>query len=137
MERGEKSGEGEAEKKENLGEKLRRGVVLLEKKGGPGTPVLSWRHWAPPPHDTIINDYPLNPPSARKLAAAFLEFHHLYFPVSKMHRSVSNGAAGSDSRLRRHHHHNYNKQSRDKGLDLSHFLADNSPGSPDQVLVCS
>ncbi|KAG6633982.1 uncharacterized protein At5g41620-like [Carya illinoinensis] len=132
MERGEKSGEGEAEKKENLGEKLRRGVVLLEKKGGPGTPVLSWRHWAPPPHDTIINDYPLNPPSARKLAAAFLEFHHLYFPVSKMHRSVSNGAAGSDSRLRRHHHHNYNKQSRDKGLDLSHFLADNSPGSPDQ-----
>lgn len=41
MERGEKSGEGEAEKEENLGEKLRRGVVLLGKKGGPCTPVLS------------------------------------------------------------------------------------------------
>lgn len=135
MERGEKSAEWEAEKEENLIEKLRRGVVLTGKKGGPCTPVLSWQHWAPPSHDTIINNNALNPPAARKLAAAFWEFQQLYFPLSEMHRSVSNGAAGSESRLRRrrHHHHHYNKLSRDNGLDLSHFLADNSPSSPDQV----
>lgn len=138
MERREKSAEAEAETEENLIEKLRRGVLLIGKKGGPCTPVLSWQHWAPPPHDTIINNNALNPPAARKLAAAFWEFQQLYFPLSEMHRSVSNGAAGSESRLRRrHHHHHHNKLSRDNGLDLSHFLADNSPSSSDQVLVCS
>ncbi|KAG2680966.1 hypothetical protein I3760_11G123200 [Carya illinoinensis] len=129
MERGEKSGEGGAEKEENLGEKLRRGVVLIGKRGGPCTPVRSWRLWAPPAHDTIIKSYP---PSARKLAAALWEFQYLYFPTSKMHRGVSNGGPLPDSRLRRHQHRHYNKPSKDKGLDLSHFLADNSPSSPDQ-----
>lgn len=134
MERGGKSGEGGAEKEENLGEKLRRGVLLEGKRGGPCTPVLSWRLWAPPTaHDTIIRDYPFHPPSARKLAAALWEFQKLYFPRSKMHRGVSNAGAGADSRARRHQHH-YNKLRKDKGLDLSHFLADNSTTSPDQVL---
>lgn len=130
MERGEKSGEGGAEKEENLGEKLRRGVVLTGKRGGPCTPVRSWRLWAPPAHDTIIKGYT---PSARKLAAALWEFQYLYFPTSKMHRGVSNGGPLADSRLRRHQHRHYNKPGKDKGLDLSHFLADNSPSSPDQV----
>jgi hypothetical protein len=134
MERGGKSGEGGAEKKENLGEKLRRGVLLEGKRGGPSTPVLSWRLWAPlTAHDTIIRSYPFHHPSARKLAAALWEFQQLYFPLSKMHRGVSNAGPGPDSRLRRHQHH-YNKLRKDKGLDLSHFLADNSTSSPDQVL---
>jgi hypothetical protein len=135
MEREGKSGEGGAGKEENLGEKLRRGVLLEGKRGGPCTPVLSWRLWAPPTaHDTIIRGYPFHPPpSARKLAAALWEFQQLYFPRSKMHRGVSNAGPGADSRLRRHQHH-YNKLRKDKGLDLSHFLADNSTTSPDQVL---
>ncbi|KAF3955316.1 hypothetical protein ACB098_01G147300 [Castanea mollissima] len=144
MKREGKSGEGEAEKEENLGEKLRRGALLVGKRGGPSTPVHSWRLWAPLPpstlaaHDTIINNkdyfpfsHSLPSPSARKLAAALWEFQH-YFPLSKMHRGVSNGGGGgADSRLRRHPHHHY-KLSKDKGLDLSHFLADNSPSSPEQ-----
>lgn len=142
MKREGKSGEGGAEKEENLGEKLRRGALLVGKRGGPATPVHSWRLWAPPssPSDTIINkdhfpiphSLPSSSPSARKLAAALWEFQH-YFPLSKMHRGVSNGAAtGADSRLRRHHPHHHYKLSKDKSLDLSHFLADNSPSSPDQ-----
>ena len=149
MKREGKSGEGEAEKEENLGEKLRRGALLVGKRGGPSTPVHSWRLWAPLPpstlaaHDTIINNkdyfpfsHSLPSPSARKLAAALWEFQH-YFPLSKMHRGVSNGGGGgADSRLRRHPHHHY-KLSKDKGHDLSHFLADNSPSSPEQVLSLS
>ena len=117
MKREGKSGEGGAEKEENLGEKLRRGALLVGKRGGPATPVHSWRLWAPPssPSDTIINkdhfpiphSLPSSSPSARKLAAALWEFQH-YFPLSKMHRGVSNGAAtGADSRLRRHHPHHH------------------------------
>ncbi|KAJ7952101.1 Intracellular protein transporter USO1-like protein [Quillaja saponaria] len=129
-EKGEKSEEGEAEKGENLGEKLRR-VVLVGKKGGPCTPVPSWRLWAA--QDTIIKDHLLPPHtvSARKLAAALWEFQH-YIPLFNMHRTVNNGAAG-DSRPRRHHYH-HNK---DKGLDLSTFLAVPSPSSPDQPASAS
>lgn len=129
MKREEKS---EAEKEENLGEKLRRGV-LVGKRGGPTTPVVStWRLCHPPEaHDSIIKEN--SHLSARKLAAALWEFHH-YFPISKMHRGVVvNGA--SDSKMRRRHHRSQH-QYKDKGLDLSHFLADPSPSSPEQVMFC-
>ncbi|KAI4326866.1 hypothetical protein L6164_019391 [Bauhinia variegata] len=121
MKREEKS-EGEAEKKENLGEKLRRGVVV-GKRGGPCTPVSSWRLWGA--HDTIIKAPPPTI-SARKLAAALWEFHH-YLPLFEMHR---NGAA-PDTRLRRHHYNNH------KDPHLSTFFADASPSSPDQPVSAS
>jgi hypothetical protein len=51
-----------------------------------------------------------------------------------MHKGVhltNGGGGGGDSRLRRHEkRHHFLK---DKGLDLSHFLADPTPTSPDQV----
>lgn len=149
MEKGEgKSGEGGAEKEENLGKKLRR-EVLIGKRCGPCTPVPSWRIWAPPlpPQETIISQ--TNPfyhnscfsstssISARKLAAALWEFHQ-YLPLPpKMHRASNNGVsngAPADSRLIRrryfHHHHHSHK---DKTLDLSNFLGDPCPSSPEQV----
>ncbi|KAK9147342.1 hypothetical protein Scep_006099 [Stephania cephalantha] len=43
MEREEKSGFGGAEKQEFLGLKLKRGVFLVGKRGGPCTPVPTWR----------------------------------------------------------------------------------------------
>ena len=130
-----------AEKEEKLGQK--------GTKCGPCTPLLSWRIWAPPalPQQTIISrtDNPFHhytcfstsSISARRLAAALWEFHQ-YLPLPKMHRAsnngVSNGGGGADSRLIRrryfHHHHHSNK---DKALDLSNFLGDPCPSSPEQV----
>lgn len=133
--------EGGAEKEENLGEKLRRGV-LVGKRGGPSTPVVSsWGLLVAAEHDTIIKHSHHQPQpssiaivSARKLAASLWEFHH-YQPFHKMHRGFahSNGGAGAGPppRLRHlHHHHHLHK---DKGLHLSNFLADNCPSSPEQV----
>ncbi|MCI27353.1 hypothetical protein A2U01_0048551, partial [Trifolium medium] len=45
-----------------------------------------------------------------------------------MHRPVNNGAA-ADSRLRRRH---YTLHNDNKAHDISNFLADASPTSPDQ-----
>jgi len=130
---------GGVEKEENLGKKLRRGV-LIGKRCGPCTPVPSWRIWAPP-QETIINQTdPFHSSSAsasasisaRKLAAALWEFHH-YLPLPKMHRAskngVSNGAADSRLIRRRHFHHHH----KDKALELSNFLGDPCPSSPEQV----
>lgn len=144
-----KSGEGEgAEKEENLGKKLRR-EILIGKRCGPCTPLHSWRIWAPPQQTIINQTHPFHHNthfsssssfiSARKLAAALWEFHQ-YLPLSKMHRASNNGvsngggAAAPDSRLIRrryfHHHHHSHK---DKTLDLSNFLGDPCPSSPEQV----
>ncbi|XP_031281447.1 uncharacterized protein At5g41620-like [Pistacia vera] len=131
MKRVEKSGHGVAEKEENLGEKLRRGV-LVAKRGGPSTPTAStWRLWPSleaqaQAHDSTIKEN--THLSARKLAAALWEFHH-YFPLSKMHRGVNFNGVSSDSKMRRHRPHQLYK---DKAFDLSHFLADPSPSSPEQ-----
>ncbi|XP_057450031.1 uncharacterized protein At5g41620-like isoform X2 [Lotus japonicus] len=119
-----KSGEREAEKEENLGEKLKRRGILVGKSKPLSTPTTSWVL------DTIIaaeEDHHHPNVSARKLAAALWEFHQ-YFP---MHRSASNGgaaAAGGDPRLRRHHY----ILNKDKAPDITDFLADASPSSPDQ-----
>ncbi|KAI9108387.1 hypothetical protein K1719_020578 [Acacia pycnantha] len=140
MKKAEKGGEGEAEKEDKLGEKLRRGV-LAGKRAGPVTPVLSWRLWFS--HDTIIKQdrhlrlhhhhrlQPSSSVSARKLAAALWEFHHYYFP---MHRPSNNGAS-SDPRLRRHHHYHLHKDN--PPTHLSSFLPDASPSSPDQPASAS
>lgn len=125
-----KSEEGEAEKEEKLGEKLRRGV-LVGKSRGPFTPVPSWS-WAHNNHSSSVLSL-----SARKLAAALWEFNHS-FPLFQMHhhRSANNAAAcggvGADPRLRRHHHYILHKH---RAPDISNFLADASPSSPDQVLL--
>lgn len=145
-----KSGEREAEKEESLREKLKRGV-LVGKRVGPFscTPVRLWKP-LPTAHVSIIDNASTNshpeeqeePPlllfnnsntvvvSARKLAAALWEFNHYLPSLSKMHRGVHINNGGGDSRLRRHEkRHHFLK---DKGLDLSHFLADPTPTSPDQ-----
>ena len=135
MKREGKSEGGEAEKVENLGEKLRRGV-LVGKSRGPCTPVgvPSWRLWG---HNDIIQDHhhhlqhPHHTVSARKLAAALWEFHH-YFPLFQMHRANGGGGGGGgggDPRLRRHH---YNLH-KDKAPDISNFFPDASTTSPDHV----
>lgn len=145
-----KSGEGVAEKEENLGEKLRRGVVLVGKRGGPCTPVVSsWRLFSLSGSQAIINkqhpssSFSLSQPqppittttasvSVRKLAAALWELQH-YFPLAKMHRGAHSNGAPPPPRLR-HLHHPHHRLHKDKAtLDLSNFLADNSPSSPDQV----
>ncbi|KAH7840821.1 hypothetical protein Vadar_022029 [Vaccinium darrowii] len=139
MKRGGKRGEEPAEKQEgeNLGEKLRRGVLLVGKKGrGHHTPVIPpWRLLqaagnGPSPaaaidgeqdRTFIINKLPPSLVSARKLAATLWELHQYSLPFSKMHR----GVPGPPPRLRRlNHHHHHNK---DKGLELH----DPSPSSPD------
>ncbi|KAH7513840.1 uncharacterized protein At5g41620 [Ziziphus jujuba] len=146
------SGEGGAEKEENLGEKLRRGL-LVGKRGGPSTPVVSsWRaiinkhhhHPLQPSSSSTIptNNSTVSLVSARKLGASLWEFQH-YLPFPKMHRGPhSNGAAAAaagppPSRLRHLHHHNHHHLHKDKGLDLSNFLADNSPSSPEQPASAS
>ncbi|CAB4280056.1 unnamed protein product [Prunus armeniaca] len=137
MKREGESGEGGAEKEENLREKLRR--RRGKSRSGPSTPVVSSWRLCPFGHNTIIKDPHLtsntttSSVSARKLAAALWEFQNYhYLPLSKMHRAPHNngGPAAPPPRLRHlqlHHH-----LSKDKGLDLSNFLADNSPSSPDQ-----
>lgn len=120
-----KSVEGEAEKKENLGEKLKRGV-LVGKSRAPYTPLHSGTIIKD--HQTLLNNNNNNNVSARKLAAALWEFNH-YFPLFQMHRPLTNGAAAADSRHRRRNY-TLNKE---KAPDISNFLADASPSSPEQV----
>ncbi|KAK7406074.1 hypothetical protein VNO78_07691 [Psophocarpus tetragonolobus] len=123
-----KSEEGEAEKVENLGEKLRRGV-LVGKSRGPCTPVPSWVH----KHIQDHHNCTLVSVSARKLAAALWEFNHC-FPLFQMHRSSNNAAgAGADPRLRRHHYILH----KDKAPDIANFLPDASPTSPHQPASAS
>ncbi|PIN05107.1 hypothetical protein CDL12_22351 [Handroanthus impetiginosus] len=132
-----KSGEGPAEKRENLGEKLRR----VGKRGGQTTPVASfWRpkelkflEAAAAPHigeelqdhskSCNIQDSPFRVPcvSARKLAATLWELHHYKLPLDKMHH----GGGGPLPRLRRLNHQQLYKDK--NGLEP----IDPSPGSPD------
>ena len=164
MEREGKGGEGEAEKQENLGEKLRRGA-LVGKRCGPTTPVVSsWTLFSLP------HSHPITTPkrasasasasafanpsasasapavSVRRLGAALWELQGYLLPFAKMHRggAQANGAgAGAANggppppRLRHLSNHNH-RHHKDKGvLDLSHFLADNNSltSDPDQVGV--
>ncbi|KAL6174785.1 hypothetical protein ACLB2K_051431 [Fragaria x ananassa] len=144
---GESRGE-EAEKEENLGEKLaRRRRVLIRKssRGGPDTPVLS--SWSLYPfgqeqqRQPIIKDALLTAStdhtcvSARKLGAALWEFQN-YFPLSEMHRG--NGVPPPPRQQLHHLHLHHHHLGKDKGtLDLSNFLADNCPSSPDQPASAS
>jgi hypothetical protein len=139
-----KSKEVKAEKKEKLGQKLRR-EVLVGKSKPPSTPSLPYSSstllWILNPNNNNNNNKHNNNSSVihhhhryattvsvRKLAAALWEFNH-YSPLFQMHRPVNNGAA-ADSRLRRRHYTLHN----DKAHDISNFLADGaSPSSPDQV----
>ncbi|XP_022737395.1 uncharacterized protein At5g41620-like [Durio zibethinus] len=134
MKREEKS--GEAEKGENLCEKLSRRVLLVgnRKGGGPCTPLPSWKlyHLQPQANLHHRDNIPPPPPpatvSARKLAASLWEFHQ-YLPhhQPKMRRG---GVNNSNGRYHQRHHNNLFK---DKGIDFSQFLADPCPSSdPDR-----
>ncbi|OMP11624.1 hypothetical protein CCACVL1_00386 [Corchorus capsularis] len=138
MKREDKSEEGEAEKEENLCEKLSKRVLLVGNRkaaGGPCTPLSSWKLYHPkqPHHHHNNNILPLLPPpaaavvSARKLAASLWEFHHYFaHQPAKMHRGVNN----TNGRYHQRHHNNLFK---DKGIDFSQFLVDPCPSSdPDQ-----
>lgn len=134
MKRAGESGEGEAEKEETLGGKLRRAVLLA--KGVPSTPVrLSGfaRDAIISVHRDDTNPFPPHSSyspfdcssSARKLAAALWEFQHYYYnyccltsTLPEMHRGSFVGANGGGggggngpSRLRRLHKH------KDRGED--------------------
>ncbi|XVE64745.1 hypothetical protein DITRI_Ditri07aG0126200 [Diplodiscus trichospermus] len=128
MKRAEKSGEGVAEKEENLFEKLSRRVLLVgnRKGGGPCTPLLSWKLYHPQDH-LHHNNIPPAHVSARKLAASLWEFHqYLAHHHPKMHSRVNY----TNGRYHQPHHHNLFK---DKGIDFSHFLDDPFPSSdPDR-----
>ncbi|GLU05904.1 hypothetical protein SLE2022_229770 [Rubroshorea leprosula] len=128
MKRGEKSGDGVAEKEENLGEKLSRTVLLVgNRRGGPCTPLPSWKLYHPPHHSGTQH-----PPavSARKLAATLWDFHH---HDHDHHLSDSNMQRSINSNNGRHHHHRQRNHFKDKGIDLSQFLHDHCPSSdPDQ-----
>ncbi|KAI3468656.1 hypothetical protein Pfo_025319 [Paulownia fortunei] len=138
MKKVQKSGEGPAEKRENLGEKLRR----VGKRGGHTTPVASF--WRPKelellaaPHigvgaeelqdrsNSNIKETPFQIPcvSARKLAATLWELHHSKLLLDKMH----NGAGVPLPRLRRRNHQQLYKDR--NGLEP----LDPSPSSPDLV----
>ncbi|WJX54850.1 hypothetical protein P8452_40686 [Trifolium repens] len=144
-----KSKEVKAEKKEKLGQKLRR-EVLVGKSKPPSTPSLPYSSstllWILNPNNNNNNNNKHNNNSSvihhhhrytttvsvRKLAAALWEFNH-YSPLFQMHRPVNNAAA-ADSRLRRRHYTLHN----DKAHDISNFLADGaSPSSPDQPASAS
>ncbi|XP_019421540.1 PREDICTED: uncharacterized protein At5g41620-like isoform X4 [Lupinus angustifolius] len=111
-----KSGEGKAKKEENLGEKLR---VLVGKSKGTCTPLPYWKtlweinkdqhhhHHHQQQHQLLPSTV-----SARNLAAALWEFHQLF----QMH----------------HHLH------KDKAIvapEISNFLDDASPSSPDHHMT--
>ena len=102
---------------------------LLGKSRGPCTPIHTHNY-----HSNNVLSV-----SARKLAAALWEFNHSFLLFQMHHhRSANNasaaaaGGAGADPRLRRHHHYILHK---DRAPDISNFLADASPSSPDQVLL--
>lgn len=137
MKREAKSSRGRAEKEENLGEKLKRGV-LVGKKAGPCTPLLSWTLFpSSSAHDCSIPNHHAASVSARKLAAVLWEFHHYNLPLAKMHRPVHDAPGPSaDSKLTRRRHQHRHQLLKDKSLHLSHFLADPCPSSSDQVDIC-
>ncbi|KAL6502392.1 hypothetical protein OROHE_024670 [Orobanche hederae] len=107
-----RSGEGPAEKQENLAEKLRR----VGKKGGQQTPVASF--WRPKELELLASSsskqfqqdnsgkdcieetlFPIPRVSARKLAATHWELHHHKLLLAKMHHG-----AGHQLRRLNHHH---------------------------------
>ncbi|XP_077212629.1 uncharacterized protein At5g41620-like [Tasmannia lanceolata] len=104
---GEK-GRGAAEKQEFLGIKLKRGI-LVGKKGGPCTPVPTWKLGGAQDNNEGLN---LPSLSARKLGASLWEIQEP--PIAKMSRGV---------RVR---------QNKDKGLELPTHLDDPSHCPPDQ-----
>ncbi|XP_073124561.1 uncharacterized protein At5g41620-like [Henckelia pumila] len=133
----DKSGEGPAKKRENLGEKLLR----VGKRGGHTTPVAPF--WRPKelsllaaaataPHGdggeeqvqgkslACVGENPSQVPrvSARKLAATLWELHHYKLPLEKMNHP----------RLRRLNHQRHQQLYKEKGgLEPP----DPSPGLPD------
>lgn len=129
MKRGEKSEEGIAEKKENLGVKLRK-RVLVGKRRGPSTPSPAWR--LGPLQGSIIENKGAHVLSARKLAATLWEIHH-FLPLARMHRGGGGDGGGPPPppplKLRQRNYFRY----RDKGPELPASLADPLPTSPDQV----
>ncbi|XP_059662254.1 uncharacterized protein At5g41620-like [Cornus florida] len=129
MKRGEKSGGRPAEKQENLGEKLKR-VLVVGKRGGHTTPVLT--PWSGGGAQDSILKLPPTLVSARKLAAAaFWELHYYHhLPISKMHHGVTAPPPRLRSLHRHHHRHLY----KDNGLDIpstTTVFPDSSPSSPD------
>ncbi|KAK7366708.1 hypothetical protein VNO80_08705 [Phaseolus coccineus] len=124
-----KSEEEEAEKEENLGEKLRRGV-LVGKSKGPSTPLPSWLSFTHT--NKHIHHHSV---SARKLAAALWEFNHS-FPLFQMHPSSNNAPPAPSVAHPRHRRRHYILH-KDKALHISNFLADASPTSPDQPASAS
>ncbi|XP_068644623.1 uncharacterized protein At5g41620-like [Aristolochia californica] len=106
---GEK-GVADGQKHELLGSKLKRGI-LVGKKGGPCTPVPTWRLGGTHDNKGGLTIAPSGV-SARKLGANLWEVQGL--PPSKMSRGV---------RVRHH---------KDKSLDLHNRLADPPHSPPDQ-----
>ncbi|KAK7253074.1 hypothetical protein RIF29_37480 [Crotalaria pallida] len=126
-----KSGEGKAEKEENLGEKLR--ALVGKSKGICSTPHPHWTTlWG---INININkhhhQHQLDPTtlSARTLAAALWEFHQL-FQMHHHHRAPA-PAPADDPRLRRHHYNLHNKDKAVMPPEISNFLDDASNSSPD------
>ncbi|XP_019421538.1 PREDICTED: uncharacterized protein At5g41620-like isoform X2 [Lupinus angustifolius] len=126
-----KSGEGKAKKEENLGEKLR---VLVGKSKGTCTPLPYWKtlweinkdqhhhHHHQQQHQLLPSTV-----SARNLAAALWEFHQLF---QMHHHRGGGGGGGGDPRLHRHHY-NLHKDKAIVAPEISNFLDDASPSSPD------
>lgn len=112
MEREEKGEEGAAEKQDFLGIKLRRGI-LVGKRGGPCTPVPTWK--LEDVQDNTIKASLTIPStvSARTLGANLWELQHLQVP------KMSRGGV----RLRH----------KDRVLELPTYSADPSHSPPDQV----
>lgn len=121
MRRTEKSGVRVAEKEESLCQKLsrRRAFLVGNKKGGPFTPLPSWKLY----HHSANNTPPPAAVSARKLAAELWEFHHHHH-----HLAESNMQRSANSTNGRHHHRHRNIF-RDKGIDLGHLMNDACPSS--------
>ncbi|CAI0444637.1 unnamed protein product [Linum tenue] len=140
-----------AEKKETLALKLKK----LQSVGHPpdSTPVRLWLRvreveHQKNQHDPVPSSSSSSPRdftagysrsrnsptvSARKLAAAVWEFHH-YRPLSKMHRGANftgNSGGGGGGHRQQSRHRGF----KGKGIDVSRFLPDPSPSSPDQDVV--
>lgn len=125
MERKEKGGgESEREEKKKQGlmvKKLKQGMLLVGKRGGPCTPPPTWRLELDNNHTFPNNANISTSISARKLCANLWEIQpHHHYPVAKMSK---NGA-----RLRRH------KRRENKRFQISKHLVDPpSTRGPNQV----
>ncbi|OIW11104.1 hypothetical protein TanjilG_22911 [Lupinus angustifolius] len=121
-----KSGEGKAEKEENLEEKLR---AVLGKSKGTCTPLPYWKTlWEINKDQQQQQQLLPSTVSARNLAAALWEFHQ-HFQMHH-HRGVGGGGGGGDPRLHRHHY-NLHKDKAIVAPEISNFLGDASLSSPD------